>query len=128
MATELVEEYLVEAAVRALAAFCQRHGYEMEPGCLARFAIAWRERRSYELTPCVPAFRRILAVMPLRPGAKIAIVFNYQDVDQQLTDELHASIMKATGGRFPEESVEDQVVVGPQPDPELLKQIKIIEP
>ncbi|MFZ2835004.1 MAG: hypothetical protein WA019_03840 [Candidatus Moraniibacteriota bacterium] len=95
-----VETYLVGVAVQALASFCEKKGVKLLPHTLADIAMTWRERRTFEWTPCEPAFRRIMFINPLQTGANVAVVFNYQDIDSSLTEELNRSIYNATNNRW----------------------------
>jgi hypothetical protein len=96
----LVETYLVASAIGALASFCEERGVKLIPHTLADIAMAWRERRSFEWTPCETAFRRIQFVNPIQPGGYVAVVFNYQDIDDKLTVELNEKIRRATNHRW----------------------------
>lgn len=97
---DLVETYLVGAAVQALVSFCEKKSVKLLPHTLADIAMAWRERRSFEWTPCEPAFRRIQFVNPIQTGAYVAVVYNYQDIDSPLTEELNRQIYNATNNRW----------------------------
>lgn len=96
-----VETYRVGYAVQALVGFCEKYGAKIDPYFIAKFAMAWREGRDFEWTPCNGKFRRICALCPTdSPTRRLAVVFSYEGVDEALTDELNTEIKNATDGEW----------------------------
>ena len=61
--------------------------------------MALHTRTDYEWTPCADAFRRIIFI-PKNERGQLAMVFNYDGYDKQLSDELNESLQKHIGDRW----------------------------
>src|SRR6185295_17479504 len=99
---KFIETYRVSRAIQILVSFCEKHGVELDPQIVAEFAMAWREQRDFEWTPCVKAFRRLTAVRmdEINPN-RVAIVFGYKSiVDNELTRELNEGILRFNDGKW----------------------------
>jgi hypothetical protein len=99
----LVPVHFVESAMQMLRHFCVKYGAEHElPGCATHITIALREQSNFEWTPCARGFRRIIFITPEMRDEKwtAVLVFNYENFDRKLTDELNESIRRACDNRW----------------------------
>ena len=101
---KLIPVELVELALHTLRRFCKQYGVQDRDmaECEVPIIIALREQDRFEWTPQAKKFRRILIIKPQIRNEKwaVAVVFNYERIDQALTDELNASIRDACLGKW----------------------------
>lgn len=101
-------EEVMGKTLRALAAFCGRHGVPIEQAMLDRFGQAWMGKGGYfQWTPSALAFKRITASAPTPYRREVGwngrladVIANGDNWDEALTNELNAMIHEATGRQW----------------------------
>jgi hypothetical protein len=96
--------FVLQMAIQALDAFCEKHGAKLDEMAVVSFVVAWCEGTTFQWTPGGQDFARIYAVDPQEHGGRVALVMNSvrygYELNQELTDELNQLIKSFTHGRW----------------------------
>ncbi len=100
---EQVPGEIVALAINCLVSFCRSNGFDIPPGKIAEFAIAWHNLARFEWRPFPTGeIQRIITVNPdFRQNAEAVLVYNKDGFDAEKTATLNNAIRRATKNRWP---------------------------